>query len=252
MDEAGNVLDVHVERVMRASAARLGYGWRRTKRREKQLAETLLHLSRELQSCSSHGHTVTLLGLLAGGSRPIPAPSAIAGVVTRVGNLERGVEFHEQAILELEQLASVVDKLETRAEMDQLKVQLEQLCDLAEERQLVVAELGGHFEKLEKRAPDVFGKSERLEREAAPVRNLEQWGDDIAEATNEVKDRVTTLERFCWRRVRRRLGAGYKYPAGLRRTASSHWRTFLLATETGFAVSQTQFIDRVVVLPVAL
>ena len=54
---AGNVLDVQVERVMRASAARLGYEWRRTKRREKQLAETLLH----------HVHTVTLLGLLGGG-----------------------------------------------------------------------------------------------------------------------------------------------------------------------------------------
>ena len=45
VDEAGHVLDVQVERVMRASVARLGYEWRRTKKREKQLAETLLHLS---------------------------------------------------------------------------------------------------------------------------------------------------------------------------------------------------------------
>ena len=44
-----------------------GYEWRRTKRREKQLAGTLLHLSHELQSCPSHGHTVTVLGLLVGG-----------------------------------------------------------------------------------------------------------------------------------------------------------------------------------------
>ena len=46
------------------------------KKREKQLAVTLLHLSHELQSCPSHGHTMTLLGLLAGGRGPIPAPSA--------------------------------------------------------------------------------------------------------------------------------------------------------------------------------
>ena len=101
VDEAGHVLDVQVERVMRASVARLGYEWRRTKKREKQLAETLLHLSHELQSCPSHGHTVTLLGMLAGGRGPLPAPSAIAGVVSRVGSLERSVEFHEDAILEL-------------------------------------------------------------------------------------------------------------------------------------------------------
>ena len=77
--------------------------------REKQLAGTLLHLSHELQSCPSHRHTVTLLGLLrAGGRGPILAPSAIAGVVSRVGSLERSVEFHEQAILELERQVSGV------------------------------------------------------------------------------------------------------------------------------------------------
>ena len=68
------------------------------RRGEKQLPGTLLHLSHELQSCPSHGHTVTLLSLLAGSRDPIPAPSAIAGVVSRVGSLERSVEFHEQAI----------------------------------------------------------------------------------------------------------------------------------------------------------
>ena len=55
MDEAGHVLDVQVERVMRASVARLEYEWRRTKKREKQLAGTLLYLSHELQSCPSRG-----------------------------------------------------------------------------------------------------------------------------------------------------------------------------------------------------
>ena len=77
MDEAGHVLEVGVET---HEKERNSWWW------------TLLHLSHELQSCPSHGHTVTLLGLLAGGRGPIPAPSAIAGVVSRVGSLERSVE----------------------------------------------------------------------------------------------------------------------------------------------------------------
>ena len=51
-------------------------------------------------------------------------------------------------------------------------------------------------------------------------------------------------------RIHRQPRAVSKYWAGLGRTASSHWWTFLLATETGFAVPQTQCIDGVVVLPV--
>ena len=138
------MLDVQVERVLRASVARLGYEWRRTKRREKQLAETLLHLSHELQSCHSHGHTVTLSGLLAGSRGPIPAPSAIAGVAR---SLVRSVEFHEQAILELERQVSVVDTLETR-----VQAQLEHTPDGFKGTSLAVSELG---EKLEKRVRDV-------------------------------------------------------------------------------------------------
>ena len=38
----------------------------------------------------------------------------------------------------------------------------------------------------------------------------------------------------------------HKYWVGVRRTASSHWWSFLLATETFFSPPQTQFIDRVV------
>ena len=34
MDEARHVFDVQAERVMRASVARLGYEWKRTKKRE--------------------------------------------------------------------------------------------------------------------------------------------------------------------------------------------------------------------------
>ena len=106
------------------------------------MADTLLHLSHELQSCPSHGHTVTLLELLAGGRGPIPSPSAIAGVVTRVGSLERSVEFHEQTILELERQVSVVDLLETRVK------ELEQFSDIVKEWQLVVAELGKKLERV--------------------------------------------------------------------------------------------------------
>ena len=98
------------------------------------MAGTLLHLSHELQSCPSHGHTVTLLGMLAGGCGPIPAPSAIAGVVSRVGSLERSVEFHEDAILELERQGSLVAGLVAKVgERDQLLAQLEQLSDLVAE-----------------------------------------------------------------------------------------------------------------------
>ena len=63
-----------------------------------------------------------------------PAPSAIAGVVSRVGSFERSVEFHEDAILELERQGSVVDSLVAKVEeMDQLLAQLEQLSDLVAE-----------------------------------------------------------------------------------------------------------------------
>ena len=123
MDEAGHVLDVHVERVMRASAARLVYEWRRTKRREKQLAVTLLHLRHELQSCPCHGHT--LLGLLAGRRGPVPAPSATAGVVARMDSLERSVEFHEQGDSGAE-VAGVCGGQVGDQGGEQLKVQVEQ------------------------------------------------------------------------------------------------------------------------------
>ena len=77
---------------------------------------------------------MTLLGLLAGGRGPIPAPSAIAGVVSWVGSLERSVEFHEDAILELERQGSVVYRLVAKVEeRDQLLPQLEQLSDLVAE-----------------------------------------------------------------------------------------------------------------------
>ena len=57
-----------------------------------------------------------LLGLLAGGRGPILVLSAIVGVVSRVGSLERSVEFHEDAILELERQGSVVDSLVAKVE----------------------------------------------------------------------------------------------------------------------------------------
>ena len=50
VDEAGHVLDVQVERVMRASVARLGYEWRRTKKRERNSWRRLCCIS--VMSCS--------------------------------------------------------------------------------------------------------------------------------------------------------------------------------------------------------
>ena len=117
MDEVAHVLYVQVGRVMRASVPRLRYEWRRTRRREKPLAETLLHLSREPQSCPSHGHTVTLLGLLAGrAGAPISAPSVVAAVVTIAASLERSVEFHEEAILEVERQVASAETGEKRVQ----------------------------------------------------------------------------------------------------------------------------------------
>ena len=213
MDEAGHVLDVQVERVMRASVARLVYEWRRTKRREKQLAGTLLHLSHELQSCPSHGHTVTLLCLLAGGRGPIPAPSAIAGVVSRVGSLD-----HEQAILELERQVSVVDSLGTKVEeMQQLLAQLEHLSGEFEGTSLAVAELGEKlgmwvrdlgalttFVEVNNKATaklhdDLKKRVLHVQQQVeSRVTNLEQWSHDVAESVNvgvnAVEGRVERLE----------------------------------------------------------
>ena len=51
-------------------------------------------------------------------------------VWSRVGSLERSVEFHEDALLELERQGSLVDSLVAKVEeMDQLLTQLEQLSD---------------------------------------------------------------------------------------------------------------------------
>ena len=82
-------------------------------------------------------------GFACWGRGPIPAPSAISGVVSRVGSFERSVEFHEQAILELERQVSVVDSLVTKVEeMDQLLAQLEHLSDEVKGTSLAVDELG--------------------------------------------------------------------------------------------------------------
>ena len=80
-------------------------------------------------------------------------------------------------------VVELVKKLEKRVR------DVEKLSDVAALNQLVTAKL---YDKLEKRVLDV---EKRLERRAT---NLEQWSEDTAEAINEVKDRVTTLERYCW------------------------------------------------------
>ena len=65
----------------------------------------------------------------SGGERgPILAPSAIAGVVSRVGSFERSVEFHEQAILELERQVSEVQCLVNHVKtLEQLLAQLQDI-----------------------------------------------------------------------------------------------------------------------------
>ena len=151
-----------------------------------------MHVSNELQSCPSHGHTVTLLGLLAGGRGPIPAPSAIAGVVSRVGSLERSVEFHEDAILELERQESVVDSLVAKVEeMDQLLAQLEQLSDLVAEveRDTVV-----RFEQAESLVNHVdwLARRGQAELEGQPKQLTDTMEVQLHEHLCELKD--TSLE----------------------------------------------------------
>ena len=97
--------------------------------------------------CPSHGRTVTLLGLLAGGRGPIPAPSAIAGVVSRVGSLERSVEFHEQATLELERQVSEVERVVYHVDLlEKLVVQLQHIAYDSKDKSLTIAELGMKLE----------------------------------------------------------------------------------------------------------
>ena len=187
------------------------------KEREKQLAETLLHLSHELQSCPSHGHTVTLLGM-AGGRGPIPAPSAIAGVVSRVGSLERSVEFHEDAILELERQGFVEDSLVAKVEeMDQrgqaeLEGQLKQVTDTMEvqlherlsefkDTSLEVAELGV---ELKRRGREL---SEFIDFVLEDIQKADQLHDDLKKkvlvlegrvdcSLQEQSERVTDLQQW--------------------------------------------------------
>ena len=100
--------------------------------------------------------------------------------------MERSVEFHEQAILELERQASVVDLLETRVK------ELEQFSDIVKEWQLVVAELGKKFEK---RVRDV----EKLS-DLAKVRQLvmaildDQLEERVLDVEKQLERRATNLE----------------------------------------------------------
>ena len=167
---------------------------------------------------------MTLLGLLAGGRGPFPAPSAIAGVVSRVGSLERSVEFHEDAILELERQGSVVDSLVAKVEeMDRLLAQLEQLSDLVAEveRDTVV-----RFEQADSLVNHVDGLARRLQAELEGQRKpltdtmevqlhehlsefedtsfvvaelgvkLERRGRDLGELTNFVLENIKTADQL--------------------------------------------------------
>ena len=164
------------------------------------------------------GRTVTLLGLLAGGRGPIPAPSAIAGVVSRVGSLERSVEFHEQAILELERQVSEVERLVYHVDLlEKLVVQLQDTTSQTRDRSLTIAELGM---KLETKVLDLSGPLWRRHscrwpnftmiwrrrysmlnsRWTAELRTLSSGAMTLAESVNvgvnTVEGRVTHLEQW--------------------------------------------------------
>ena len=74
-------------------------------------------------------------GLLAGrGSTPVAAPSAV-GVETRVGSLERNVEFHEEAILEVERQVAAAETVEKRVQDVEIL-----LCGLVNDLQTISLE----------------------------------------------------------------------------------------------------------------
>ena len=166
------------------------------KKREKQLPGTLLNLSHELLSCPSHGHTVTMLGLLAGGRDPIPAPSAIAGVVSRVGSLERSVEFHEDAILEVERQGSVVDSLVAKVEeMDQLLAQLEQLSDRVNETKALVGLVDEGFSAEVKGASLVVAEfGVELQKRERDFGELASFVDALGRLHDDLKDKVLHVD----------------------------------------------------------
>ena len=143
VDKAGHMLDVQVERVMRACVARLGFEWRRTKRRDKQLAGTLLHLSHEVAVVPKSWACGDVAGSSGGGPWSDSCSFCDRWLVSRVGSLERSVEFHEQAILALDRHVSVVDSLVTHVKnLEQLLAHLQHLAYEFKDKSLTVAELG--------------------------------------------------------------------------------------------------------------
>ena len=134
---------------------------------------------------------MTLLGLLAGGRGPIPAPSAIAGVVSRVGSLERSAEFHEQAILELERPGSEVECLVNHVKtLEQLLAQLQDIAFQTRDRSLTIAEL---CMNLETNVRDLQDFSTLVEEKQLSMAELH---DDLKEKVLHVKQQVTSLEEW--------------------------------------------------------
>ena len=123
--------------------------------------------------------------------------------------MERGVEFHEQAILELERQVSEVDCLVNHVKnLEQLLAQLQHIAHESKDKSLTVAELGM---KLETRVRDLqdfstFVAEKHLslaklheQQVESRVTNLQQWSHDVAESVNvgvnAVEGRVTHLEQ---------------------------------------------------------
>ena len=86
-----------------------------------------------------------------------------------------------------------------------------------------------------------------LERQASVVDKLESRVEEMEQLKVQL-GQLTDSVQYCWCAGAPPAGGGIQTPG----RASTHWKTFLLATETVSAVPQTQFIDRVVVLPVVL
>ena len=144
---------------------------------------------------------------------------------TRVGSLERNVEFHE-AILEVERQVAAAETVEKRVQdveillgglvNDLQTISLEAECAVNWAEEGYAAELDracsgllGVFALLKvwvgEVTTSVQSDTEALRVLAGRATNLEQWGDELAASCNEVKDRVEYLGPV-ERRMHRRPG----------------------------------------------
>ena len=129
-----------------------------------------------------------------------------------MGSLERSVEFHEQAILELERQVSVVDSSVTMVkDMEQLLAQLQHLSYETKDKSLTIAGLGM---KLETRVWDLQDFSTSVEVKQLSMAELH---DDLEKRVLHVEQQVesramraSTLVSTLLRVVSRTWSSGVK------------------------------------------